>query len=937
MIRLVKKHYFRPLVIPFIVVIKCVCSPREEQLMPQWPLSQDYNEAIQQPAISFHDPELRQGEAVVNALGLPMPRSGNFADVCEFITPAPRRKWAVKCFTRPIPGLGERYREVSAFLKQMSLPFMVDFQYLEQGMRIHGDWYPIVKMHWVEGFTLNEFVRNQLGKPALLDVLCQIWVRLAQRLRDARIGHCDLQHGNVLLVPGSKAASLAVKLVDYDGMCVPALTLLKSIELGHPNFQHPQRLRDSIYSLEVDRFSHLAIYTALRSVAVAGPALWDRYDNGDNLLFKQADFEQPANSAVFQELLLLQDPLARRLAAQLAASCAEPLDRVPLLTDLLEERKPPAVVVSTAITAAPGSGAPVRVPSPDWNFDPEPDQQSTVARTRRRGVPAAALIAASILVLIAVSGTVAWMVVRRTHPSDEKPVAQEARRPTKGPARAKAVKPPPVDPVKPADVEDAPPRPIAAVKPLDPPERPQQPGPFIPPTWAKVTLDPKEVAEARRDIRERHRAEFAKVDPNSRGQLGWRLAMEAGQARDDPIRAFALGSEAQDIYLAMKDIGGLMRVSQPLALATGRSIAGTKGELLEKVFQVDKRWASRPIVYEGPHLIDIALADDDYETASRLVDLTRRAAEASGNAPLQDAMAKETERLDRLAREYSQIQPAVAALRGDADNPDANLRVGKFYGGLKGDWELALPLLARSSEQPLRDLAKRDLDTTDDGATLLALAVAWRDHASRAAEPLRTGCLYRAYAVFEEARLCLEAARRHEADDQLRALIEKIPDAGDWRRKLNMAGCALTPDGVSIRRWTATRQFYHGPVDITVVGRTGGLNFRMAAFDGGRVIFNWEGKPGLLILDRPNRVDPVYHDYAGEIARSFCTRDWPLQPNIWYTIRWRLTERSIKLWVNGELIADDDQPNVLTPRRPIRFGVNGQPNEIKSLAVRRAR
>jgi hypothetical protein len=92
-----------------------------------------------------------------------------------------------------------------------------------------------------------------------------------------------------------------------------------------------------------------------------------------------------------------------------------------------------------------------------------------------------------------------------------------------------------------------------------------------------------------------------------------------------------------------------------------------------------------------------------------------------------------------------------------------------------------------------------------------------------------------------------------------------------------------------------------------------------------------------LILDRPNRVDPVYHDYAGEIARSFCTKDWPLRLHVWYTIRWRLTERSIKLWVNGELIADDDQPNVLTPRRPIRFGVNGQPNEIKSLVVRRAR
>ena len=140
-----------------------------------WPLSQDYNEAVQSPASSFSDPELKTGEAVTNALGLPMPRSGNFADVYEF--KCPQRKWAIKCFTREIPGLRERYKEISAYLKQTPLPFMVDFSYLEQGIRVRGQWYPILKMRWVEGFTLNEFVGNNLDKPQVLDVLSQIWVK----------------------------------------------------------------------------------------------------------------------------------------------------------------------------------------------------------------------------------------------------------------------------------------------------------------------------------------------------------------------------------------------------------------------------------------------------------------------------------------------------------------------------------------------------------------------------------------------------------------------------------------------------------------------------------------------------------------------------------------------------------------------------------------
>ena len=52
-----------------------------------WPLSQDYNEAIQAPAANFADPDLRRGEAATNALGLPMPCSGNFADVYQVQLP----------------------------------------------------------------------------------------------------------------------------------------------------------------------------------------------------------------------------------------------------------------------------------------------------------------------------------------------------------------------------------------------------------------------------------------------------------------------------------------------------------------------------------------------------------------------------------------------------------------------------------------------------------------------------------------------------------------------------------------------------------------------------------------------------------------------------------------------------------------------------------
>src|SRR5262249_42285281 len=274
-----------------------------ERRIMSWPLSQDYNEAIQDPQHSFRDPELRAGEAAVNALGLPMPRSGNFADVYEFRCPQSGNTWALKCFTRHVSGLQMRYAEISQHLAAANLPFTVDFTYLHQGIRVRGEWYPLLKMRWVEGPTLNEFVRNHLDKPQMLDLLCQLWQRLARRLREANVAHADLQHGNVLLVPGSKAGALAVKLIAYDGMWGPALASTPSGEVGHPAYQHPQRLRDGTYNPEVDRFPHLLTYTALRALRVGGRALWERYDNGDNLLFRQKDLEAPQQSELFRELL----------------------------------------------------------------------------------------------------------------------------------------------------------------------------------------------------------------------------------------------------------------------------------------------------------------------------------------------------------------------------------------------------------------------------------------------------------------------------------------------------------------------------------------------------------------------------------------------------------------------------------------------------------
>ncbi len=345
-----------------------------------WPHPPDYNEAIQNPRFCFNDPELQRGQPAVNALGLPWPRSGNHADVYKLECPG-GQTWAVKCFTREVHDLRRRYQAISDHLRQTALPAMVEFHYQDEGIRVHGQWYPIVKMRWVDGQTLNELLREHADKPQVLERLAQLWLRLAQEMRNARITHGDLQHGNVLLVPGATPGTLKLRLVDYDGLVVPALVDVPSGEVGHPNYQHPQRLREGTYDAEVDRFAHLLIYTTIRGVAVAGRSLWERYDNGENFLFREQDFQEPARSALFRELSELSDPEARALTGHLLLASLSPLERVPLLDEIIVNGtvrpldKEQQRQVTRCLSGEPAPEAPA----------PEPSNEPTAIRLDQAG------------------------------------------------------------------------------------------------------------------------------------------------------------------------------------------------------------------------------------------------------------------------------------------------------------------------------------------------------------------------------------------------------------------------------------------------------------------------------------------------------------------------------------------------------------------------
>src|SRR5262249_37132969 len=116
-----------------------------------------------------------------------------------------------------------------------------------------------------------------------------------------------------------------------DGMYVPALRGKGSHEKGHPAYQHPQR-DGKDFDEHVDRFSALVVHTSLIAVAES-PALWKRFYDDDNLIFKRSDFQDPDASPVFQELAKLKGVVADR-ASVLSDACKKRLNETPRLRDV---------------------------------------------------------------------------------------------------------------------------------------------------------------------------------------------------------------------------------------------------------------------------------------------------------------------------------------------------------------------------------------------------------------------------------------------------------------------------------------------------------------------------------------------------------------------------------------------------------------------------
>jgi serine/threonine protein kinase len=360
----------------------------------QYPSRSEYCSSVRHPQLAFRkkDPRTQLERDLDSSLaaGKPVEKqnfdgsmtvwsaSGSFGVVFKYETFAPHQVWALKCFCRSNFEVVDRYQKILSKLSQHPCAdYFVNFTLLEEGIRVLGQCYPLLKMEWVDGVHLKKFLKANLDNPSLLKRLAEQFLQLSNDLRLADIAHGDLQHGNILITPAGNPSKsndgfnpLTLKLIDYDSLYFGGDRAEDNIK-GIADYQHPLRQSLKHRCREIDFFSQLIIYTSILSLA-ENSHLWEMYrlDQREGLLFTQADFQHPHSAAIFKSLAQLPAPLPE-LARKIKAICQlKDFAKIPSLATVLGVEQPMAK--STLKPTLKPIFQPILLPNlkPNWALSP---------------------------------------------------------------------------------------------------------------------------------------------------------------------------------------------------------------------------------------------------------------------------------------------------------------------------------------------------------------------------------------------------------------------------------------------------------------------------------------------------------------------------------------------------------------------------------------
>lgn len=273
-----------------------------------YPTVGQYAETIKESAKApdeYFD-KLKHLRPVLDGNGEPIMSSGNFAVVFKMKDES-GKQYAVRCFHRAQHGRERNYKLICEEMSKVSSPYLSPIRYYDKELFVESDEFPVLLMDWVEGITLDKYIRKMINDKKALIQLAANFRNLAIWLLAQPFAHGDLKPDNILV---RNDGSLV--LVDYDGMYVPAMKGQKARELGSPDFRKPCRTEND-FNKDIDNLPILSILLSLELLVENKDYLF-KYGCENRLLFSEIDYLDLSNSIIYKYAFASYNPVISKLA-----------------------------------------------------------------------------------------------------------------------------------------------------------------------------------------------------------------------------------------------------------------------------------------------------------------------------------------------------------------------------------------------------------------------------------------------------------------------------------------------------------------------------------------------------------------------------------------------------------------------------------------------
>jgi hypothetical protein len=303
-------------------------------------------EALQNLGVTLVPPTLKTHAAIKSTrTHRPIFYSGGFVMTAPIQPPnGTGSKLALRMFYKLPDDMEQRYRLISKFVQQHAATgIFANVSFIDQGIRVKGQVYPICTMDWLEGETLRSYLSKNITDPSKIQPLAEGFRAMMKALTATGGAHGDLSHENIMVVNGK------LMLVDYDGMFIPGMAL-PPVVAGQKNFQHPGRItQKGFFGAYQDNFSAIVIYLSLLALQHK-PDLYDTFTTGENIILSKQDFDTPDTSKVLAQIAQITS-LTQAIEG-FKAICKGDVLQVPSLEEFLKGRRSVTQAALSPVAAA---------------------------------------------------------------------------------------------------------------------------------------------------------------------------------------------------------------------------------------------------------------------------------------------------------------------------------------------------------------------------------------------------------------------------------------------------------------------------------------------------------------------------------------------------------------------------------------------------------